>query len=207
MLRGKKIEGKPVFNLLAFQFFSEITVPWSQSGWSLDGILYIYIYIYIYGMYICTLEKIDMETFKMKVSKMIAVCLIVENFRFCVILRGCRSILDIIYIYMYIYTHILTYNIPGSSQLVYQFAVFQFSSPPKNIGSTRAEEIFCRKEFFLSSAVWGWSSGYVSRPVPPTDLLPSTTFPLGYSFFWGGEVDTAKLRLLCLEGACQVVNV
>ena len=91
MLRGKKIEGKPVFNLHAFHsfssFFSEITVPWeclanqtfpklvfgmipwSQSGWSLDGI-----YIYIYGMYVCTLEKFDMETFKMKVSKMIAVC-------------------------------------------------------------------------------------------------------------------------------------
>ena len=138
-------------------------------------------------MYICTLEKIDMETFKMKVSKMIAVCLIVENFRFCVILRGCRSILDIIYIYVYIHTHILTYNIPGSSQLVYQFAVFQFSSPPKNIGSTRAEEIFCRKEFFLSSAVWGWSSGYVSRLSLQQIFYPPRHFLWDTVFFWGGR--------------------
>ena len=68
---------------------------------------------------------------------------------------------------------------------MYQFAVFQFSSPPKNIGSTRAEEIFCRKEFFLSSAVWGWSSGYVSRLslqqifYPPRHFLWDTVFFLG----------------------------
>lgn len=83
-------------------------------------------YIYIYLLYVYMhLGKIifDMETLKMKVSKMIAVCLIVENFRFRVIFRGCRPILDIIYIYTYTHTHINILTYPGSSQLVYQFAV------------------------------------------------------------------------------------
>lgn len=130
-LEVKKIcsfyEGKPVLIFTLFTrfavFFPEITVPWeclanqtfpklvfgmipwSQSGWSLDGIYIYLLYVYMH------LGKIifDMETLKMKVSKMIAVCLIVENFRFRVIFRGCRPILDIIYIYIHIHIHILTY--------------------------------------------------------------------------------------------------
>ena len=70
---------------------------------------------------------------------------------------------------------------------MYQFAVFQFSSPPKNIGSTRAEEIFCRKEFFHKQRWFEVEVQDMSADCPSNRPFTVHDISFGIQFFFLGR--------------------